>query len=91
MPEIHYIQVQIGRNRVAEGFYTLKDGLLTMVYNDGEPVALQDGSRVEHRIKPDENARRIAGQLTIKVRKSLMGETVEGFSGPIDYPPAGVA
>jgi hypothetical protein len=91
MPEIHYLQVQIGRNRVAEGFYTIANGLLTMVYSDGEPVMLDDGSRVEHHLQPEDNVRKVAGHLTIKIRKALMGERVEGFSSPIDYPPAGVA
>lgn len=91
MPEVHYVQAQIGHNRVAEGFYTVENGVLTMVYNDGEPVRLEDGSRVEHTLRPDENARKVAGRLTVKVRKALMGETVEGFSSPIDYPSSGVA
>ncbi len=91
MPEIHYVQTQIGRNRVAEGFYTLEAELLTMVYNDGEPVILEDGSRVMHRLQPEDNARKIAGALTIKIRKALMGERVEGFSSPIDYPQTGIA
>lgn len=91
MPEIQLVYAQLGNNRVAEGFYTLSDGLLTMVYRNGRPVVLEDGSTVTHQMRPDDNARSIAVVLTKEIRKKLLKELIPGFGREIDYPSAGIA
>lgn len=91
MPEIHYVQAQIGKNRVAEGFYTIDSGVLTMVFSDGLPVLLPDGSRVTHQLTDGEVPKAVAQRLTVQVRKALVGGAVDGFSSPIQYPSLGIA
>ncbi len=90
MPEILGVIAQLSPDRVIEGFYTVEDGMLTMVYGNGDPVLVMD-EKVQHRLAEGENPRVIAGRLTKQIRKRLIGETVDGFNDPIRYQNAGIA
>lgn len=88
MPEIKEVIAQISPSQICEGFYTLEDGVLTMVHPDGKPV--EDGL-FKHSMKPGDNEEAIAKMLTKKVRAHLRGDLVEGFSRDIEYPRQGQA
>lgn len=90
MRDVHHINVQIGPNRIVEGFYTLENDVLTMTFADGEPVML-DGFSFERTIQQGEKPHQVAGYLTKQIRQLTIGEVVEGFNNPINYPRVGVA
>lgn len=90
MSDIQCVQVQVGENKIIEGYFTVDEGLLTMVYASGKPVALPSGDKVEHHISDGQNAHSIAGVLTRKVRKALLNEQVDGFTDEIRYPSMGI-
>jgi hypothetical protein len=88
---IHSVMVQISppkgddTGQVTEGFYTVEDGYLQMVYRDGRKlenplyrVKLHDGANVQA----------IAANLTRSIRKDMLGEKVEGFTRNLSYPKA---
>ena len=79
MPEIHHCTAQISPDQICEGHYTLENGVLTMVYANGEPVELPTGP-VTHAMRPDDDALCVAKVLTKEVRSKLRGEIVPGFS-----------
>lgn len=80
MPEIKSILAQVGTNQFTEGYYTLNDGLLSMVMADGSPAG------ITHRMRPEDDERAIAVVLTRKIRAQLKGEIVPGFSRQLEYP-----
>jgi hypothetical protein len=90
MPEIHYVTVQIGENRVIEGFYTIEGSEITMTYQDGEPV-LVNNEKVQMKLSEGTTPRMLAGRMTREIRRALAGETVDGFTGPLRMPQAGFA
>ncbi len=90
MREVHHVNVQIGTNRIVEGFYTIEDGVLTMTFADGEPVKL-DGLTFQKAIQPGDKPHQVAGYLTKEIRRLTIGEVVEGFNNPINYPASGIA
>lgn len=88
MPEVHYITVHIGGNRIVEGYYTLDDGILTMTEANGEPVIALNGAvegKVQRRLMAGEKPHQVAGYLTKEIRSMVLDEKVEGFSDPINY------
>jgi len=93
MPEVHTVFVQIEapkpgfEGRVAEGCYTVEDGVLTLTNRRGDPVRDDAGQSYTQKLEPDDNAKQIAGLLTKKFRKVRRGNnaTPSGFSGPITY------
>jgi hypothetical protein len=89
-PEVHHVNVHLSANRIVEGFYTLTDGILTMTFADGEPVLL-DEAIVQRTLQPGDKPHQVAGYLTKQIRRSMIGEQVEGFNDPINYPRAGIA
>lgn len=91
---VHSVTVQIAApaaddpGQVTEGFYTVEDGYLQMVYRDGRKlenplyrVKLHDGA----------NVKAIAGNLTRSIRTEMLGEKVEGFTRNLSYPKASYA
>jgi len=91
LPDIKYVTSYIGPNQICEGFYTLEDGLITMVRPDASPVKMEDDSLVQHQLKTGENEEAIAKILTKKIRAHFRGDTVDGFSNPIQYANMGIA
>lgn len=82
---IRRVLAQISETQVAEGFYTVKGNVLTMVWwPDGEPIEIDDAP-VTAKISSKSNPDTIARILTKRIRKSLRGERVEGFDRVIDY------
>lgn len=90
MPEVHYVTVQIADNRVIEGWYTIDGSQITMTYSDGEPVMI-DGGKVQMSLSEGTTPRMIAGRLTREIKRRLSGETVEGFTSPLQMPQVGFA
>jgi hypothetical protein len=88
---IKQVNCYIGPDQISEGFYTVDDGLITMVRPDGKLVHLDDHQPVQHQLQPGDNEQAIAKMLTRKIRKHFRGELVESFGNPINYPPASVA
>lgn len=91
---IHSITVQIAAptaddpGQVTEGFYTVEDGHLQMVYRDGRKL---ENPLYRVRLQEGANVKAIAGNLTRSIRKEMMGETVEGFTRNLSYPKASYA
>lgn len=90
MREVHYVTVQIGENRIVEGFYTIAGDQITMTYQDGSPV-LVNNETVQMNLSDSTTPRMLAGRMTREIRKALAGETVEGFTGPLRLPVASFA
>lgn len=74
--------------QVTEGFYTVEDGYLQMVYRDGRSL---DDPKYHVQLPEGANVRAIAGNLTRMIRKEMSGETVDGFNRAISYPKANYA
>ncbi len=76
MPEVVTVQLEAPNEHsqgvVTEGYYIVNGGVLTMTLPDGCP-ALVDGLHVQHVLAAGEDPRKIAGRLTPKVRRALMG------------------
>lgn len=81
--------------QVSEGFYVVRDGVLTLTSPDGSPLVRSDGTPVEktHRLAPGDVPEAIARMLTKKARRELLGitEIEEAFRRPLVYQPLGVA
>jgi len=91
MSELKRVFVQIGPSHVAEGFYTVRRGVLSMegCGPDGNPVTWEDGTPITHKLRPNDNPDSIARILTRKIRKMFLGERVPGFNRIIEYSNAG--
>jgi hypothetical protein len=83
MSELRRVVSYLGPDQVAEGFYTFDGVTLRMVFANGEPVVLDD-EPVTETVAP-EHAEAVAKKLTKRIRKTLRGETVEGFSRALTY------
>jgi transcription elongation factor len=88
MPE--YVTVQIGANRVIEGFYHVEGNTITMTYDDGAPVLINN-EKVQRTFYDGDKPRIIAGRMTREIRRTLVDEKVEGFTSPIEMPVSGFA
>lgn len=88
MTEVRVVYVQLKPDQVTEGYYTVDGDKLVMTFADGSPV---DADRFCHTLKDGESAKQIAGRLTRQVRKSLLGDLVDGFNDPIRYADMGIA
>lgn len=93
---VHRVIIQIRRptttdpGQVSEGFYVIQDGVLIMTHGDGEPVS---PDQFRHTLKEGDNAAAIAGILTRKARRYLLGTTEEeeAFARPLAYQSNGIA
>lgn len=83
MTDIRRVVAYLGPNQIAEGFYTFDGVTLRMVFDNGAPVMLDD-EPVTETVTP-EHVEAVAKKLTKRIRKTLRGETVEGFSRPLTY------
>jgi hypothetical protein len=75
-----------------EGFYTVSDGLLTMVNVDGAPLRNAAGERITARLAAGEVARNIAARLVLarwRIERDA-GGGVPGFGRRLSYGPDGV-
>jgi hypothetical protein len=90
---IHHVTVQIfppsetSHGQVAEGMYTFEDNEVILVDHYGNPVRDHHGKTYKKKLGPGEDAHRIAGRLTKQFRTARRGKSVNGFDGPINYPP----
>jgi hypothetical protein len=87
-PEVKSVWVQTAAPRLPEypgaaepAFYFVSDGVLTLCDEHGKP------ERQTHRLKPDEDPRRIAGRL----KKAALALTHSDFNRRINYGPLGIA
>ena len=97
MPEIHQVIVQIKppsrtknfHGQVAFGYFTLVDGVVQMVTQDGKIAGEETGRKWRHTLAPNENARSVAARMTKELRLALRPggkAVVNGFDGPLKYP-----
>jgi hypothetical protein len=73
------------------GRYTVDGGLLTMVTAGGAPLRAANGERITARLAPEEDAKRVAGRLTLshwRIQRA-QGEIVPGFNRPLHYRSSG--
>lgn len=88
--EIKRVSVQVGINQVVEGFYTITDDTLMMVYSDGEPVRFGEGMLpITVQLKTADNPASIAAVKTREIRSVLSEEKIPGFDDAINYGNAG--
>ncbi len=87
---IKQVNCYIGPNQISEGFYTIDDSKIAMVYLDGQPVMIND-TAVEHFLRDGENEETIAKMLTRRIRSHFRGSSVEGFDRQLEYPRTSVA
>jgi hypothetical protein len=92
MPEIYEVTVitanPTGNDRVGSceiGHYTITGDTLTMVTADGAPLRATNGERITHRLAPEEDAKRVAGRLTLSHWRNqrAQNELVPGFNRPL--------
>jgi hypothetical protein len=98
---IERVTVQLRRpvgtdpGQVTEGFYTVRDGVLTMVRADGGALIDKNGNPVgkPYSLKNGDSADAIARVLTKQVRRQMLGmtEKEETFSRKLNYKQNGVA
>jgi hypothetical protein len=93
---VHRVIIQIRRpsgddpGQVSEGYYVVHDGVLTMTHEDGQPVS---PDQFRHTLKAGDDPAAIAGMLTRRVRRFMLGitETEEAFNRPLGYGNLGIA
>lgn len=95
-PTVHKVTVQLrpatppdDPGQITYGYFTLVDGLLTVVDGDGRPPLDDFGHPYTHHVGPAENPNAIAAVLVRKIRAKLHGEGA-GFNRPLQYRAAGV-
>lgn len=77
---------------VAQGNYTLENGVLTMTDADGVPLRDENtGGRIEMRLLPGESETVAARRLTLKIHRAANGDQLAGFHKRIDYGRWGLA
>jgi hypothetical protein len=97
MSEVRRVTAQIrppkgdDPGQVCVGYYTVKDGLLTMTGADGVKMLREDGTPYEHKLAEADNPAAIAQLLTKEIRRYLRGETKsqQSFGKPLNYPKTG--
>jgi hypothetical protein len=67
------------------GYYRVEDDTIVLVDKNGAPRLNKKGKRLDYRLKPGENARRIAALLV----RDHMPNHREDFNRPIIYPNLG--
>lgn len=92
---VHRVIIQIRRpspgdpGQVSDGYYAVADGVLVMTNPAGEPI---DPDQFRHKLKPGDNPAAIAGILTRKIRRLILGITKEqeAFGRPLAYSDSGI-
>jgi hypothetical protein len=78
--------------RVAEGFYTVADGILTMCDPDGRPLRDDNtGRRRETKLLPGDDEMQEAKRMTLRFWRENNKDDMAGFHRPIRYPDRGWA
>jgi hypothetical protein len=99
MPEIKEVSVIIANpvtrsdtGRATIGFYTVSDGVLTMVDGDGKPVFRRhSGDIYTHELKDGDDPVAIAKRLTMSIwRSNTGGDASGGFNRRLVYNDAGI-
>lgn len=93
--KVERVTIQIRRptyndpGQISEGFYTFDGTTLTMTKPDGTPI----GEQFTLKLKPGDNPAAIAGILTRRVRRSMLGTSAdeEAFGRPLNYDNPGIA
>ena len=100
-PEVYQVYIDIklpsgnDPGRVAYGFYTVTDGVVTMTNRKGEPAHDDTGKTYTQKLEPNDDAYVIAGRLTRQLRDALRGKNHPSagfssgggnFSRALDYP-----
>ena len=98
-PEVHQVYIHIKpvspalpTGQIAYGFYVIKDDLLTMTNQKGEP-SHDDAGKIYTAKLDGEDPHIIAGRLTRQLRDALIGKEnapPAGFGSPLNYPKSGV-
>jgi hypothetical protein len=89
-----FAQVQEPRDMhpgiVVEGAYKVIDGEVILVHRDGQIARDDRGKVYKQKLAPGDIAKGIAARLTKQLRLSLRGKhtRVQGFAGPLRYPPS---
>ena len=99
MTEVHQVIIHVQlptatrEARLAYGFYTVTDGVVTMTDRLGNPATDETGKTYTQKLETGDDARLIAGRLTKKLRLALLGksEAPAGFRSAIKYPKIGIA
>ena len=95
--KLNHLTIQIRAPRgddpgqVAEGIYTLDDGVVSLTDRYGVPVVDRDGKTYTQKLEAGENPYAIACRLTREFRRAFRADKkhVAGFTGPINYPKLG--
>ena len=85
MSDLHPFYVQLSPDRIAEAHYRIDGSLLVVTDPNGSIYTLEDGSRLEHRLKD--------GDVPLSIAKVLLrkAEQPNEFNKPIAYPRMGAA
>jgi hypothetical protein len=87
---VRCVNVQLTPDSIIPGFYTYDGETVTMVYQNGDPVLL-DETPVTEKAHPD-HVTITAKRLTRKIRRALLGDAVPGFEKRrLDYHFEGIA
>src|SRR5262245_38864325 len=97
MSEIYYITTEVrtpsGRpgdyGQIAEGYYVIEDGVLTMTDSAGRPVRRLNGDPVKRTLQPGDDPKAIARNFTRDLRLHFHGDSAD-FNRRLIYPPSGV-
>jgi hypothetical protein len=73
------------------GYYTVSDGILTVVTGAGEPLRGASGERITERlVLGGESERAVAMRLALGHWRSGRDETADAFNRPLSYGPSGL-
>jgi hypothetical protein len=75
--------------RLAYGFYTEADGLVTLTDKEGKPAGDETGKKYSRKLAPNEDGRAVACIMTKQLRLALKGNNApnNGFEkSKINYP-----
>jgi hypothetical protein len=72
--------------QVAEGFYFVENGVLTMTDRDGVPLHDENnGRQIAMRLLPGEDEKVAAKKLTLQQYRAANRDEMAGFSRPLRY------
>jgi hypothetical protein len=78
--------------QIAEGFYTVANGILTMCTPDGVPLRDDNtGRQVALRLLAGDDEKGLAKKLTLQQYRAANRDQIAGFHKRIDYPSRGWA
>jgi hypothetical protein len=73
--------------QVAEGFYTVTNGILRMTDRDGKPLRDENtGRQYAMKLLPGDDPKFEARRLTLSIHRTERSGEVAGFNRPLRYP-----